>query len=73
MEFKQGQKLKGAWYNRGEAGYGVGYEGCKAITVVMENGQMGLVPWAYVEFEDKPPKKLNLALMEEVETPPEGE
>ena len=64
-EFKEGQKLSAVWWNNGEDGYSVQMH-CTAITVVMEYGQMAAVPWAYCEFAGKPPRKLNLALMEEV-------
>ena len=44
----------------------VGLYGCKSITVVMENGQMAGVPWAYVEKEDGTETKHNLALCESI-------
>jgi len=75
-EFKQGQKLD---YVQGPSDsdgnqvfYRVGYSYSKSvkppvqIEVVMEYGQMAGVPWALVTFENKPPVKVNLALMEEV-------
>ena len=68
FNFTEGQQLEAVWYVEGQQGYLVGHEGCTKITVVMENGQMGKVPWAYVETA-KGDKKLNLALMEEVELP----
>ena len=73
-EFKQGQKLD---YVQGPSDgnqvfYRVGHSYSKSvkppvqIEVVMEYGQMAGVPWALVTFENKPPVKVNLALMEEV-------
>jgi len=71
--FKQGQKLRdvrGPVDSEGDCVYYTTDQSnpysCADIEVVMENGQMAGVPWALVTFKDKPPIKVNLALMEAV-------
>jgi len=69
-EFRNGQKLKCVCGPQGPVGeqiyYCIGRDDCIAIEVVMENGQMAGVPWALIYINNKPKRKVNLALMEEV-------
>jgi len=62
--FYEGQELQSIWYE--DRAITVGKNGIVSITVVMENGQMAAVPWAYALYEDKPSEgiyiKYNLAL-----------
>jgi len=69
-EFKEGQKLRSVFGPTDNDGcyiqYTVGRSDCTDIEVVMENGQTAGVPWAYITVKDAHPKKVNLALVEEV-------
>ncbi len=70
--FTEGQKITsitGPWCETEQtaAYYQVGHQNCTSISIVMEPGQMARVPWAIAEYSDKPPFKINLAMMEEVE------
>jgi hypothetical protein len=68
MEFKNGQKLQGVWYNNSEEGYGMTDSNVKDIEIVMENGQMAGVPWAIIRFTtERSPAKLNLAFCTQVD------
>ena len=40
---------------------------CESITVIMENGQIGLVPWVLVKYRNNTIQKFNLAYMTGVE------
>ena len=64
--FYDGQMLK-AIYPGDMPSHRVGEVGCKSIIVVMESGQMDLVPWAIAVGEDGTRVKYNLALCESVE------
>ena len=68
--FYQGQKLQYVSGPQGPVGecisYSVGLFNCTGIEVVMENSQIGVVPWALIFEGDKLKAKVNLALMEEV-------
>ena len=61
--FYEGQKLRGVVMS---GGYKVSITDTdnpiESITIIMERGQMGMVPWAGVMFEDESVEKLNLAL-----------
>ena len=60
MKFHEGQKLKAVYWSD------CGTLKDDDITVVMENGQMALTPWALVKSGQRV-TKINLALAEMVE------
>jgi len=61
MKFYEGQKLKKVYWS-GDCSTNIDDD----ITVVMENGQMDLVPWALVKSDNRS-IKINLALADMVE------
>lgn len=63
--FQQGQELEWLEYPGG-GGPQVGTNKCTRIEVIMENGQMGGVPWAISYRADGSTQKHNLALAESV-------
>lgn len=66
--FYHGQGLKEVFWGKGRVRLGGGIDGQRvaSIEVVMEGGQMGLVPWALVTHEHGVQHKYNLALVEGV-------
>lgn len=65
-EFFEGQSLSKLWWEQGEL-VTVGRCGVSSIKISMENGQMSVVPWAVVFYEDGRCRKRNLALASGVE------
>jgi hypothetical protein len=71
MVFKTGQKLSmvcGPMSVNGDQIFESVGKTCSDIEVIMENGQMAVVPWALVNYKsNRPSRKINLALMEFVD------
>ena len=64
QRFHQGQKLACIYFNN-ETSFMVGRRNCTHIEVIMENGQMGMVPWA-LAYTGEHVHKVNLAQVESV-------
>jgi len=66
----EGTKLQEITWDLGNSCFRVGEKDkawrVKSITVSMEAGQMGVVPWALVKFHDQKRRLVNLALCEDV-------
>jgi hypothetical protein len=64
MKFEQGQSLLSIFWDDGEIK--AGSNGYADIVVVMENGEMAGVPWAYVTKDDGSVYKYNLKMCQGV-------
>jgi len=62
---RENQKLESIWWSDGLIT--VGNNGVEYILVSMESGQMGMVPWVEVIFEDGRVNLYNLALCKGVQ------
>lgn len=64
-ELKEGTKLRTIFWSDTDGGEVIaGKHGCKSLTVVMEHGQMSMVPWCLQVNEDGKRFMHNLALCE---------
>ena len=64
-ELEEGVKLRTIFWSDTDGGEVVaGQHGCKSLTVVMEHGQMSMVPWCLQVNEDGKRFMHNLALCE---------
>ncbi len=69
-KFEDGQKLEAVFWGDTEKDVvRVGRDDCESIIIIMENGQMSPVAWAYAKFSKSETRKFNLAHAEGVILP----